>query len=82
LKPSRMTPWLFFPLGGILDVSHMMFCVVPTSQVVPGLGWVMAGVTTMSSLRLMAAGAGDAVAEETRARAERRAVKSCIANVV
>ena len=82
MKPSMMVPVLLFPYGGILDVSHVTVCVVPTSQVVPVPGWVMEGETTMSSLRLMAAGAGDAVAEETRTRAERRAVKSCIANVV
>jgi hypothetical protein len=38
---------------------------------------------TIFALRLAraSAGAGNAVVEETRARAERRAVKSCIAGV-
>lgn len=59
----------------------MTSCVVPATQIVPLLGSVIWGVKTMSSLRLMTAAAGDAVTEDIRARAEKRAVKSCIVNV-
>jgi hypothetical protein len=75
-----MVPTLFSPLSGILDMSHMTFCVVPTAQIAPEVGSMIWGVTTMSSLRLMAP-AGNAVVEEMRVRAERRAAKSCIVNV-
>lgn len=65
-----------------MDVSHSTVCTELTGQISPALGLKMGGETTMFSLRLMASGAGNAVAEEARARAERRAVKSCIVNVV
>jgi hypothetical protein len=60
-----------------LDVSHVTDCVEPVYQIVPWLGDMMGGATTMSSSRL-AAGAGDAVVDAARARAERRVVRSCI----
>jgi hypothetical protein len=77
-KPRRMVPVLFWPLGGMLDVSHVTVCVEPVYQVVPALGDVTGGATTMSSLRLVA-GVGDAVVDAARTRAERRVVRSCIA---
>jgi hypothetical protein len=65
-----------------MDASHSTVFTELTGQISPALGLMMMGEITTFSLRLMAAGAGNAVAEEARARAERRAVKSCIVNVV
>lgn len=70
--------------GGTLDASHVTTCLEPTFQTVPWMGDLMRGEKTMSSLRLLASWAtatGNAVVEETRARAVMRAVKSCIVEV-
>lgn len=79
--PSRMVPLLFWALPVNMVVSHSTVCTELIGQISPALGLKMGGEITMFSLRLMAAGAGNAVAEAARASAERRAVKSCIANV-
>lgn len=66
-----------------MDLFHATGCSDPTLQITPWAGSVIWAMTTMSSLRLMVAAStiGDAVVEEARPRAKRRAVKSCIAGV-
>lgn len=69
---------------GMLDASHVTTCLEPIFQTVPWLGVLMVGEKTMSSLRLLASevtATGNAVTEETRARAVKREVKSCIVEV-
>jgi hypothetical protein len=78
--------------GGVIVVFHWTSCSEPTFQIVPFFGLTHDGKITTGPgpplkgwyplWLLMAPSAfGNAVAEETMARTERRAVKGCITEV-
>jgi hypothetical protein len=66
--------------GGSRDVVHFTVRVEPIEKVAPALGDVISTMDWGEEIRGLIL--GDALVDAARTRAVRRAVKSCIANVV